>query len=71
MTGRYPFGSGLQDVLTIPAGSRQHIPNDMPTISEMLQSQGYHTMMIGKWHLGYAAQHDTPTGRGFDTFDGK
>ncbi len=47
------------------------------TIPEMLQSAGYATYMVGKWHLGTGKSVDpesgaasTPKGRGFDRFYG-
>lgn len=35
------------------------------TISEELKSNGYHTVMAGKWHLGHTLGH-LPVDRGFD-----
>ena len=35
------------------------------TIAEVLKPAGYHTMMVGKWHL-----NDEPTDRGFDRYWG-
>ena len=34
-----------------------------------LKKAGYHTALIGKWHLGLESPN-TPTERGFDTFKG-
>ncbi|MHC4800152.1 MAG: sulfatase-like hydrolase/transferase, partial [Planctomycetota bacterium] len=39
------------------------------TIAEVLKSQGYATMLIGKWHLGDHPKF-LPTKHGFDTFFG-
>ena len=39
------------------------------TIAQLLKSAGYHTAMIGKWHLG-SQQQFYPMNRGFDEFVG-
>lgn len=50
MTGRYAWRTRLQKgVLT---GGESLIATDRMTIAKMLKQQGYHTAMIGKWHLG-------------------
>ena len=68
MTGRQSWRVGLQNPTTLPAGCRGHIPFDTKTIAEAMKSAGYNTQMIGKWHLGYAANNMTPTGRGFNDY---
>ena len=40
-----------------------------PNVAKMLQAAGYHTGMVGKWHLGDAPQFH-PNARGFDHFYG-
>lgn len=67
LTGRYPIRSGMQHVIF--PHSRDGLPTDEITISEMLKDAGYRTGMIGKWHLGHT---DTfwPTNHGFDWFYG-
>lgn len=44
---------------------RQGLPPSEMTLAELVQSQGYHTGLIGKWHLGYTEPF-LPTRRGFD-----
>lgn len=39
------------------------------TIAELVKKEGYHTGMIGKWHLGEKSQFH-PCNRGFDDFFG-
>ncbi len=44
LTGKYSHLNG------VPVFN--HIDNSQPLVSKYLQSAGYHTGMIGKWHLG-------------------
>ncbi len=52
LTGRYNWRSRLgRGVLS---GTSEHlIPADRPTLGHLMQAAGYHTAMIGKWHLGW------------------
>ncbi len=51
LTGRYNWRTKLKEgVLT--GKSKALISPDRTTLGSMLQKQGYHTAMIGKWHLG-------------------
>ena len=46
------------------------IPDSEVLISELLHDQGgYHTKLIGKWHLGHRAQYH-PLKHGFDEWFG-
>ncbi len=67
LTGRYPVRSGLTRVL-FPY-SEGGIPNSEVTIAEQLKSTGYHTAMVGKWHLGHLPKY-LPTHHGFDSYFG-
>ncbi|UXX79386.1 sulfatase-like hydrolase/transferase [Reichenbachiella carrageenanivorans] len=71
MTGRYPHEYGAQ--FNIPANSGDRpgygIPVTETFMSKMLQSAGYYTGAIGKWHLGGGAAFH-PNQRGFDDFYG-
>ena len=44
---------------------RQGVPPDEINIAELFQASGYHTGIVGKWHLGYGEEHQ-PNHRGFD-----
>ncbi|XP_018562425.1 arylsulfatase B-like [Anoplophora glabripennis] len=69
LTGNYPIRSGLQGT-PLQAGENRYIPLDMAILPERLKQLGYRTHMVGKWHLGFAYERVTPTGRGFDTHFG-
>ncbi|MDM9620877.1 arylsulfatase [Rhizobium sp. S96] len=65
--GQEPFRTGL---LTIGMPGDPHgIQDWMPTIAEVLKTQGYATGQFGKNHLGDQDQH-LPTKHGFDEFFG-
>ena len=52
LTGRYNWRSRLAK--GVLSGSSAHlIPSDRPTVAHLLRRAGYHTQMIGKWHLGW------------------
>ncbi|SMP58130.1 arylsulfatase A [Neorhodopirellula lusitana] len=52
LTGRYNWRSRL--ARGVLSGTSKHlIPADRPTLGHLIQSAGYHTAMIGKWHLGW------------------
>lgn len=48
-----------------PAISTLGMPASEVTVAELLQKQGYHTLMFGKWHLGEQADMK-PGAQGFD-----
>ena len=43
----------------------QGLPGEEVTVAELLQQVGYHTVHIGKWHLG-RSEESRPTAQGFD-----
>ena len=52
LTGRYNWRSRL--ARGVLSGTSEHlIPADRPTVGHLLRKAGYHTQMIGKWHLGW------------------
>jgi arylsulfatase A-like enzyme len=70
MTGRYPDLVGVPGVIrTHETNSWGYLKEDIPTLPVMLNKAGYHTAIIGKWHLGLESPN-TPNERGFDFFHG-
>ncbi|MFV0444469.1 MAG: sulfatase family protein [Planctomycetaceae bacterium] len=52
ITGRYNWRSRLAKGVLF--GESEHlIPADRPTLGHLMQAAGYHTAMLGKWHLGW------------------
>lgn len=48
MTGRYHLRTGVYDTYN---GGAMMAPGEV-TVAEVLSDNGYHTAMVGKWHLG-------------------
>lgn len=82
LTGRYSWRTRLKRGV-MGAEDECLIAPDQSTIASMLQQQGYHTAMVGKWHLGMdfpGTDHQTrdwsqptknmPLDHGFDYFYG-
>lgn len=72
MTGRYQERFGFEYNLgSVQASSGQGlgIAGGEVTIAQLLKNTGYHTGLIGKWHLG-SEDEFYPTNRGFDEFVG-
>jgi arylsulfatase A-like enzyme len=74
LTGRLPVRSGMTgdgpntNRVLFPNSAGGLPPNEV-TIAEMLESRGYATTAIGKWHLGHLPEY-LPTRHGFDTYYG-
>lgn len=71
LTGKIPTRFGYE---FNPIGARNEdpgtgLPPAQQTLAELLQNQGYTTGLIGKWHLGGAADYH-PFRHGFDEFFG-
>jgi len=49
----------------VPEYNDQGLPGSEVTIAELLKTRGYHTVHIGKWHLGLGAEFG-PNAQGFD-----
>ena len=70
LSGRY------QELVGVPGVVRTHADNSWgyldpsaTMLPKIAQQQGYHTAIIGKWHLGLESPN-TPTERGFDHLHG-
>ena len=70
LTGRYP------DLVGAPGVIRQWEESNWgyfkptgPTMPDLMRKAGYHTGMVGKWHLGFESPN-IPNDRGFDFFHG-
>jgi uncharacterized sulfatase len=74
-SGQYPARVGVFDFIpghwrpyeevTVPHNKKQHLPNEIFTIGEAMQSAGYKTGYFGKWHLGRKLQYH-PINRGYN-----
>ncbi|MFP4620987.1 MAG: sulfatase [Bacteroidales bacterium] len=70
ITGRYPDLAGVPGVIrTHETNSWGYLREDLVTLPQMLNKAGYHTAIIGKWHLGLEPPN-IPNERGFDYFKG-
>ncbi len=70
LTGRYPDMVGVPGVIRqFTHNSWGYLDPSAGLITAPLKQQGYHTAIIGKWHLGFEAPN-TPNDRGFDYFKG-
>ncbi|KAL6095251.1 arsg [Pungitius sinensis] len=67
LTGRYGLRNGV--TRNFAAGSVAGLPLSEVTLPQLLQKAGYHTAIIGKWHLGHNGPYG-PTSRGFDYYLG-
>lgn len=70
LTGRYPELVGVPGVIrTHAANSWGYLDPQAVTLADVLKAAGYHTAIVGKWHLGLE-KPNIPTERGFDHFHG-
>lgn len=81
LTGQYPQKVGVGELCNPPLetnfpGYLAYLSPRFPTIGELLQKEGYTTIMSGKWHLGGTVvrrpgeQKKWPVQRGFSNFFG-
>ena len=68
LTGCYPNRVGVPSVL-FPDRGKGGLPPEQVTIAEMLNTVGYNTAAVGKWHLGDELKY-LPTNQGFDSYYG-
>ena len=70
LTGRYPDLVGVPGVIRTHARSNWgHLTPQAVLLPQVLKPRGYHSAVVGKWHLGVGTPN-TPTERGFDYFKG-
>ncbi len=70
LTGKNADRVGVPGVIrTEPENSWGYFDPAVPTLADELKKAGYHTALIGKWHLGLESPN-TPNERGFDLFHG-
>ncbi|MBX2871799.1 MAG: sulfatase-like hydrolase/transferase [Saprospiraceae bacterium] len=70
LTGRYQEFVGVPGVIrTYPEDNWGYLDPKATMLPEMLKIGGYHTALIGKWHLGLESPN-IPNERGFDFFHG-
>ncbi|MBT3889321.1 MAG: sulfatase-like hydrolase/transferase, partial [Planctomycetaceae bacterium] len=71
MTGFYPqqVNKAMSFGPKAPFGYQGNIPRETKFLSELLQTHGYSTYHVGKWHLNNRTidiENSWPLGRGFD-----
>lgn len=70
LTGRYPDMVGVPGVIrTHEEDSWGYLSPNAVLLPQMLKKAGYHSAIIGKWHLGLTSEN-SPNARGFDYFHG-
>ena len=70
LTGRYQDMVGVPGVIrTHPQNSWGYLVPSAVTLADVFQEAGYHTGIVGKWHLGLEAPN-VPNQRGFEFFRG-
>ncbi|MFI4850320.1 MAG: sulfatase [Gimesia chilikensis] len=70
LTGRYQDMVGVPGVIrTHPQNSWGYLVPSAVTLADVFQEAGYHTGIVGKWHLGLETPN-VPNERGFDFFRG-
>lgn len=85
LTGLYPHQAGIGGMSEDPYdktkrersehnrgvyGYMGSLNRNSVTLAEVLKTAGYHTYMVGKWHVGMDGMEKWPLQRGFDRFYG-
>jgi arylsulfatase A len=71
ITGRYQQRYALEAPLGVrpKEDAERGLPPTAGSLPRLLKGAGYHTALIGKWHLGWKAEY-SPNAHGFDEFFG-
>ena len=70
LTGIYADRAGAPGVIrNEPQRSWGYLDPSVPTLADEMNKAGYHTALVGKWHLGLESPN-IPNDRGFDVFHG-
>lgn len=70
LTGRYPDLVGVPGVIrTYQTGNFGYLSKHAILLPTLLKNAGYHTAIVGKWHLGLESPN-RPNERGFDFYRG-
>lgn len=70
LSGCFPDRVGVPGVIRdVPQDSWGYLAPQATLLPKTLKQAGYHTAIVGKWHLGYESPN-TPNERGFDFFHG-
>ncbi|WP_246109795.1 sulfatase-like hydrolase/transferase [Roseimaritima multifibrata] len=70
LTGCSPDRVGVPGVIrTITDNNWGYLQQDRETLPQSLAANGYHTAIVGKWHLGLEPENH-PLSRGFQSFHG-
>lgn len=70
MTGQHTGHTPIRGNKEISPEGQHPISDEVVTVAEVLQKQGYTTGIFGKWGLGYPGSEGVPNKQGFDTFYG-
>ena len=71
ISGRYQQRYTLEAPLGVrpKEDAERGLPSTAGSLPRLLKEAGYHTALIGKWHLGWKAEY-SPNAHGFDEFFG-
>lgn len=69
LTGKYPHRTGVVSLSMSKEPELTSLKKSEVTIADMFKRKGYHTSLIGKWHLGIRPAYH-PMKRGFQEFAG-
>lgn len=68
LTGAYPFYNGVKALIYKPEHKHYLKPEKNITFANLLQKEGYSTIIAGKWQLSILKKNDTIKALGFDDY---